>query len=685
TCLSKGGGFYFPPCHMLSVCGFQILVDCPLDLSALTIFSPVPVDSFAMQDEGNCLQLADRSLDSEYVNRNRLKVEKPINAKDLIHAEPWFKTVRNLHLWSVSSIDIVLITSWMGMLGLPFLTRMKEFSAKIYVTEATARIAHLMMKDLLSMHMEFREFYGWMDSGFPEWMRWTQLEMLPLAISEIVLGQDWTNLGGFMPLYSAVDVKDCMQKVQSLKYGEEACYNGTIIMKAFSSGLEIGASNWIIAAPEAKLSCMSNSAFKSSHAMSFDYQTLQGTEILVCSNTLPEDAQDDNHSLALMADDSMKSSCHGDCLEKFMESLINANKSTEEMEKLSYVCSCAADSVKAGGSVLIPMGQLGLTLQLLEQISSSLEAISLEVPIYIISSIAEELLAFTNIIPEWLCQHRQDKLYSGEPLFAHVELLKQKRLHLFPALHSPELILRLGPVVHLLQRWQNDPNSLIVLENGVDADLALLPFKPITIKVLQCSFVSAMKFQTFKPMLNMLQPKYVLRTALLPQQFPDDLRWETFCPENPFTCRYYSENETVPIPSLNSTELEITTGLASQLHCKSLKQESMNIARLKGELIVEHGKHRLDSSVEPVQNSNPKPLLRWGLIDLKRLLALLKEMGISGSLRVSPESHEFCIADVNEPSKALIELQGNKTIVSTADEKLALLISDAIDCIADSI
>ncbi|KAF3950733.1 hypothetical protein CMV_023553, partial [Castanea mollissima] len=42
TCLSRGGDFHFPPCHILNVCGFRILFDCPMDLSALPIFSSVP-------------------------------------------------------------------------------------------------------------------------------------------------------------------------------------------------------------------------------------------------------------------------------------------------------------------------------------------------------------------------------------------------------------------------------------------------------------------------------------------------------------------------------------------------------------------------------------------------------------------------------------------------------------------
>ena len=62
------------------------------------------------------------------------------------------------------------------------------------------------------------------------------------------------------------------------------------------------------------------------------------------------------------------------------ESLLNTDESLEEMEKIAFICSCSIDSVKAGGLVLIPMGRLGIVLQLLEQISISLESANLKVP-----------------------------------------------------------------------------------------------------------------------------------------------------------------------------------------------------------------------------------------------------------------------------------------------------------------
>lgn len=135
TCLSKGGGYHFPPCHILNVCGFRILLDCPLDLSALTIFSPISSTSKVSsldEEDPKCSNRSDPLDLEEPLARKRKKVERPLDANDLIYAEPWYKTVKNLHLWNTSFIDVVLISSPMGMLGLPFLTRIKGFSAKVW-------------------------------------------------------------------------------------------------------------------------------------------------------------------------------------------------------------------------------------------------------------------------------------------------------------------------------------------------------------------------------------------------------------------------------------------------------------------------------------------------------------------------------------------------------------------------
>ncbi|KAD6453571.1 hypothetical protein E3N88_08276 [Mikania micrantha] len=530
TSLSQTGGYNLPPCHIVNLCGFHILFDCPLDLSALTIFSPISTGLY-------------EKLDDQTFSSN---LHPEIKKTSLLPAEPFYKTVERLHLWNVSLIDVVLISSPMGMLGLPFLTRAQGFSAKIYATEVTAKLGQLMMEDLVANHMEFKQFYGSRETSLFQLFK---QETLPPALKEVVLGKDGTELGSWFPLYSAADVKDCLQKVESLKYAEEACYNGTLIIKALSSGLEIGSCNWNLKGPKRNISYISGSVFSSGTAMDFDFHALLGSDALIYSDFASWNGatcfEDENSSSIVPVDCSTKSD------DAYM---LNFDESSDEMEKLNFICSCSMSSVEAGGSVLIPIGRLGIILQLLELFALHIESSGIKVPIFMISSVAEELLAYTCIIPEWLCKERQEKLYSGKPVFAHEELIKEKKIHVFPTLGSHELLmiwqepcivvcphwsLRLGPVVHLLHRWHGDPNALLVLEEGVDPDLALSPFKPVAMKVLECSFVSGIKLEKVPQLLKMLQPKLILLTL------------------------------------------------------SKLKSKELTISRLKGKLFVDQGKHYL--------------------------------------------------------------------------------------------
>ncbi|KAM7260547.1 hypothetical protein ACFE04_011220 [Oxalis oulophora] len=193
TCLSKGRGVSFPPCHMLNVCGFRILVDCPLDLSTLTIFALVETEPYSELDEGS-LNYGDN--DSESMSRKKQKFEKPLNAKSLIHAEPWYKTMKNLNFFrcffNIKSDGNAWVTVSYSNGG---------FFCQIYVTEVAARLGQLMMEDLLSMHMEFRQLYGPNESDFPSWMESKELESLPVPLREKSFGKNGEELGAWKPIY----------------------------------------------------------------------------------------------------------------------------------------------------------------------------------------------------------------------------------------------------------------------------------------------------------------------------------------------------------------------------------------------------------------------------------------------------------------------------------------------------
>ncbi|KAM7489582.1 hypothetical protein LguiB_027066 [Lonicera macranthoides] len=57
----------------------------------------------------------------------------------------------------------------------PIRTMFHTYSMTIYATEAAARLGQLMMEDLVTMHMEFRQFYGPEEFGCPQRIKWEAL------------------------------------------------------------------------------------------------------------------------------------------------------------------------------------------------------------------------------------------------------------------------------------------------------------------------------------------------------------------------------------------------------------------------------------------------------------------------------------------------------------------------------
>ncbi|URE05802.1 Beta-Casp domain, partial [Musa troglodytarum] len=587
TCLSKGSGYYCPPTHILQLCGFRLLLECPIDLSSLAVFSPIPAAGAANLDASS----------------------------GLLRALPWYKTVPGLHLWDPSLIDAVLVSSPAGMLGLPFLTRNAKFCGKIYVTEVVARIGQLLMEDLLSMHAELLQFYGAdVKPASPEWMKWEELEKLSPELKQVVLGEDGEELGAWMPLYST-------------------------------------------------------------------------------ANTCTETHEIRNNDMIVDNDPSLRSASALSKVE-IPHQLFGTDETSDEIEKISFLCSCIIDSLEGGGSVLIPVGRLGTVLLLLEQISDSLESFNLKVPIFMISPTAEETLAFVNTVPEWLSKQRQQKLFSGEALFNHVELRKVNRLHVFPSIYSSELLmmwqepciifsphwsLRLGPVVPLLHRWHADPKSLLILEQGVNVEVALLPFRPVAIKVLQCSFLSGIMMHKVEPVLEILHPKLVL--------YPEDLRIQDPAKENnSWSYLYYSENVQLRVPSfVEDFKACLETNLTFQLRPRRLTQQNIAIARLKGRIFLSKGKYFLAAPRIPMESSN-KQLLYWGSIEPTCLLMALQERGLVGTIHWNEDAaNSVCTIQITNPEKAVIETSARKTTISCEDENTATLIYEALGNLCDGI
>lgn len=68
-------------------------------------------------------------------------------------------------------------------------------------------------------------------------------------------------------------------------------------------------------------------------------------------------------------------------------------------------------TLRNGGSVLIPCYPSGVVYDLFECLSSSLDSHGLsQVPMFLISPVADSSLAYSNILAEWLSSVKQNKV-----------------------------------------------------------------------------------------------------------------------------------------------------------------------------------------------------------------------------------------------------------------------------------
>jgi hypothetical protein len=150
-----------PPCFSLESSHTSILLKCPLDLSTLLEFLPSALPSFDDQGKGELLHSDTLSSSStrsstlrqgaqrdmwcnRITNDRRLKSVKPlvdgpkkshyksIGGQYLLDAEPWYETP-DFNVVDVSSLNAVIVSNPVAMLGLPLLTRHPHFTAKVHL------------------------------------------------------------------------------------------------------------------------------------------------------------------------------------------------------------------------------------------------------------------------------------------------------------------------------------------------------------------------------------------------------------------------------------------------------------------------------------------------------------------------------------------------------------------------
>eukprot|EP01098_Paradermamoeba_levis_P010049 TRINITY_DN4207_c0_g2_i1.p1 TRINITY_DN4207_c0_g2~~TRINITY_DN4207_c0_g2_i1.p1 ORF type:complete len:704 (-),score=190.32 TRINITY_DN4207_c0_g2_i1:65-1936(-) len=358
------------------------------------------------------------------------------------------------------------------MFALPFITEYSGFKGKIYATEPTIQIGRQLMEEMVT------------------------LCKLQSSAQNPNQTQASNEPHHHHQLYSHFDVEKCIAKILPLNYGEEINIYSSLRIRPISSGFSLGSANWLLLSEYEKIVYMSDSASANHlarHPEPMEINKMKGCDLLILSKLTNEPSVSPESSL-----------------ERLLTNL--------------------GMTLNSGGNVLMPIHASGFIFDLFEIFHNYLAGVGLSyIPMYFISPLADATLAYSNIVGEWMCKSKQDRIYLPETPFSHPDLIKAGRLLHFPNLHSsnfghiykePCIVfvthpsLRFGDVLHFIKMWGSDAkNTLIISESEYDYQQAISPFQPMAMKVVYCPINPNLNFLEANQLINELKPKNLLLPA----------------------------------------------------------------------------------------------------------------------------------------------------------------------------
>lgn len=372
----------------------------------------------------------------------------------LIDTSPEF-ALFDTSLVDIKEIDVVLISNYLNMFGLPYLTERLGYTGAIYVTEPTYHFGRIMMGEMIKLIERTpkprRQYL---------WKRIHRLVNLSLPRNHSMT----RDPNKWVQIFSSVELASCLSKLKVVNYSQSIDIFGLFEVSAHSSGFCIGSCNWVLRSNHEKIVYMSQTSLLTSHPKPFDVTPLRDADIMLLTNLTPS---------PLINPDSM----------------------------LGDLFTHTIQTIKNEGNVLIPCYPCGMVYDLVECIVGQLTIAGLtQVPLYFLSPVAEESLAYANILGEWLTTMKQSKVFVPEEPFMHSSLVRAGRLRHFSSVSDPAFndafktpcvlftshpSLRFGDVVHFINLWgQSSKNLLVMTEPDYPCQEAINPFLPLAMKVL---------------------------------------------------------------------------------------------------------------------------------------------------------------------------------------------------------
>lgn len=606
------------PCSVLKFKNTTIMFDCGLDATSVLAFLPLPLvlstrlsnlPLWTPRDSG------DAQLEGEL---------KEANGRVFVDSAPEF-CLPETGLVDFADIDVILVSNYQSMLALPYITEGTGFKGTVYMTEPTLLIGRLFMEELVNYIERTpkpRTATKWKQQA----VKFSQLPAL-----------DFGKQRSWKQLYGMQEVNSSLSKVKVVGFNEKLDIFGMVQVSSVSSGYCLGSCNWIVMGDHEKLVYMSGSSTLTTHPRPIEHGSLRGADALLLTSLT---------QTPLANPDAM----------------------------LGDFCITVAMTVKMGGNVLIPCYPSGVTYDLFECLSGHLETTGqANVPMYFLSPVADNSLAYSSILAEWLSSAKQAKVYLPEEPFPHAQLVRGGRLKPFSSLkadgftadfHTPCIVfaghpsLRFGDVVHFMELWGSSASNVVIFtEPDFNHIEALAPFQPLAMRTVyvpidtSLSFVQANKLvRDLKPSNLVLPAQYTQPPLLQPHR--TDLVIDAEC-----EMQTYTRGSIVHIPVHRKYQrIEMTSELAASLVPVEVKR-GLGVATLTGSLYVNNNRCVLKPLSKEGTGSkqwsslSPPTTYTFGSLDVAEFARKLDKAGFS-DVKVE-----------NTPSGVIVHLPHEDTII----------------------
>lgn len=627
------------PCHILTFREVTMMLDCGLSMQSILNFLPLPfVPSNKLSNLPNWMpsDTTDPDLEGELKeNGDRVFVDSPPE-----FCPPLDKLI------DFSQVDVILISNYLCMMALPFVTEGTGFKGIIYATEPTLQFGRLLLEEIVIYIEQCPK------SNFAtQWKNF--VHKCPYPLNEAFKPKSWKQI------YNKNNVNASLSRIQMVGYNEKIDVYGALQVIPASSGLCLGSANWIISTEHEKIVYLSGSSTLTTHPRPMDHHALKNADVLIMT---------DLTQTPISNPDSM----------------------------LGVLCVVVGLTLRGGGNVLIPCYPTGVVYDLFECLSGKMQELGVSnCPMFFVSPVADMSLAYSNILAEWLSSLKQNRVYVPDEPFPHALLVKNNKLkhfkHIFSEGFSTDFqepcvvfcghpSLRFGDVVQFIELWGNNPRNCIVFtEPDFDYIEALAPYQPLQIKVAHCAIDTSLNFTQANKLIKDLKPK----TLVVPECYTQppvsapNLTELVIGNHTESSVIPYKWGEVLNLPlKRKQGQVYIDTKVARQILPVEVKP-GISLSTVTGSLNVKDNVRNIQEIAGDHLSNQQEIKYEWGTVNITDFLQKLAQEGITDAKVESLGANVIVIHLQDED--ALIQLEDSSThVVCNADEKLRMKLRNIV-------